>query len=170
MDEVQLRAIATRFRGAIEVALPRLQCVEWVAFKRFPNGACGDACDMLGQFLRERHKLKSVYVSANKPGDGIRTHAWLEADGLIIDITADQKQFPGNRPGVIVSHDSPFHAGFSVERRRFPAVGEGLPGGALEEELRNAYGTICHVYSELERGEKVVTNHCFELPAARNGS
>ena len=123
MNMKQLKIIVPRFRRAIEVAMPRLKCV---TFKTFPNGVCGDACDMLGQFLQETYGLQSEYVSGK---NGTWTHAWLEIDGLIIDITADQ--FPGNEKVVIANHDHASSTRTSTAYYELCKMKQGVPPSRL---------------------------------------
>ena len=59
----------------------------YIDFKEFPHGACGDTCDLLGRCLEELGLTGWVFVFARR---GERTHAWLERDGVIVDITTDQ--------------------------------------------------------------------------------
>jgi hypothetical protein len=93
---------AAAFRAAIEqsddLELPTLQ--------EFPYGACGDTCELLGQRLRAMGLGEWTYVGGLS-SDHSRTHAWLERDGWIVDITADQ--FEGIQDSVIVVRSSPWH-------------------------------------------------------------
>ena len=99
-----IEKLATGFREAIDdldrVFLP-------FEMKNFPHGCCGDASMLLGTYL-EDHGIKSlIYVCGMR---GERSHAWLESDGLIIDITADQ--FAECNESVIVVKDSEWHRTF----------------------------------------------------------
>lgn len=69
---------------------------------------------MVGRFLREQLGIEPTYVSANFRMDhGNQGHAWVEYDGLVIDISADQF----GMPPVIASRFSSFHVtGFDVQR------------------------------------------------------
>ena len=59
-----------------------------VTFNDFPHGACGDTCEVLAELLRELgHGGFQYKVGRRKNGN---SHAWLEINSVIIDITADQ--------------------------------------------------------------------------------
>ena len=84
----QIRCLATKFRTAMEKTTfsdPEL--------KSFPRGACGPTTILLSQFLME-HGIKGMtyycglhlLIKENKT----QSHAWIDLDGLIIDITGDQ--------------------------------------------------------------------------------
>lgn len=74
--------------------------------KDFPLGACGDTTEMLGQYLDDRGFGVWMYIQGHRDTDGW-THAWLERDGVVIDITADQ--FEDVTEPVIVSATSTWH-------------------------------------------------------------
>ena len=63
--------------------------------------------------LRRFFARRPTYVSAEliKP-TGLPGHAWIELDGLIIDITADG--FAPNAPEVIVEENSEWHEKFEI--------------------------------------------------------
>jgi len=93
MHKIELLAI--QFRNAIESAIRAgdPDIVSDICFSEFPEGCCGDACDLLAQYLLD-HYIKTYYVCgtfADKPSAGIQSHAWLlTEDDFIIDITGDQ--------------------------------------------------------------------------------
>lgn len=99
---------ATDFRSAIE-RCDRAKL--YPGFQEFPHGACGIASLYLGCHLAALGY--SVYYCCGWLTGG-STHAWLEVDRFLIDITADQfAQAP-----VIVTADRTWHSRFSdVERR-----------------------------------------------------
>ena len=97
-------SLAAVFREAIENT-PGLP----VPLDRFPKGACGETCDLLAQWLWEHH-IESYYY-CGRHADGA-THAWLEADGQIVDITGDQ--FPEFPYSIYVGPLTMFHAQFST--------------------------------------------------------
>lgn len=59
-----------------------------VTFNSFPLGACGDTCEVLAELLRELGHGSSQYKAGRRENGN--SHAWLEIDSVIIDITADQ--------------------------------------------------------------------------------
>ena len=75
-------AAARRFRAAIEVAPVAL-----VSFEKFPAGSCGDASELLGEYLADCGLGVWTYTMGVNLEAG-RTHGWIEQDGLIADTTA----------------------------------------------------------------------------------
>lgn len=105
-----IRDLAERFRAAIEACdLKRLP----IAFHEFPRGSCGDATLLLAKYLKDNGQVGFVYVCGIRDG---HSHAWLEREGLIVDITGDQ--FPDNNDPVCVSRRSAWHAGFEIDLER----------------------------------------------------
>ena len=100
----EIKELAKVFRNAIErsdrVRLP-------ITLLNFPRGSCGDAIIMLGAYLDEQGIQPLIYVGGQR---GEKSHAWLESDGLIIDITADQ--FDDCDEPVIVTRESEWHSTF----------------------------------------------------------
>lgn len=108
MHETQIRQEATLIRRALEQIAPTLECLQ-----SFPHGACGNASVLLGEWLIRKGIEGVEYVSGGS--DEIKSHAWLECDGLIIDITADQ--FGTGMPPVFVGRNRRFHDLFKVFNR-----------------------------------------------------
>lgn len=88
-----LEGLVYEFRAAIDQANAQGEFAFDQSFLRFPCGCCGDASELLAQYLLE-HGIRSTYVCGNRyfddPEEGTQSHAWLRVDGLIIDITGDQ--------------------------------------------------------------------------------
>jgi hypothetical protein len=101
-DLGRVRDAATRFRYAFEQG-----GLEFDGVSDFPLGACGTASDLLGQYLVDSGLGEWTYRSGVLPDSG-NTHAWLERDGVLVDITADQ--FSDADSPVIVTTDSEWHA------------------------------------------------------------
>jgi hypothetical protein len=76
---------ATRFRRAIEMTHPHP-----ISFGNFPSGACGATCELLGDYLKDSGLGNWHYVSGVKATEWGGTHAWLEHEGTLVDITGDQ--------------------------------------------------------------------------------
>jgi hypothetical protein len=79
------------FRAALDVVDADI----WLAatIDQFPAGACGHASELLGRYLRDTLAIECAYVLKdlmNPDGSWRSGHAWLDFDGLIIDITGDQ--------------------------------------------------------------------------------
>jgi hypothetical protein len=132
-----LRALATRFRRAIRATDPSEVDPE-VRFivSAFPKGVCGAVCFLLGHFLRENGFPGAEYVNGIRCRDG-ESHAWIETDGIIVDITGDQ--FAEVADEVVVTRDSAWHRQFSEHPGRRPAdfliYGADTPHGLAYEPI-----------------------------------
>ena len=77
-------------------------------FERFPKGCCGNVSHPLGCFLISQGYENVRYIAGERTVDGqYQTHAWLEWDGWIIDITVDQ--FTDRLSAVFMEKESEFH-------------------------------------------------------------
>jgi hypothetical protein len=129
--EDQLRLAASRLRDAI-IQSPR---DDIDAFRDFPRGSCGDASILLGEYLHQTGHGDREYVTGERISD-FYPHAWVERDGLIIDITADQ--FDGIDQPVIITDDPSWHRQFSNREPRHPALID-IYDPATRERLRDIY-------------------------------
>ncbi|TIR50591.1 MAG: hypothetical protein E5X53_18825 [Mesorhizobium sp.] len=137
MDEDLIRDLATRFREALESferqTLP-------IQFREFPRGSCGDTSLLLGTYLQEQGQGEFTYICGLR-GEGHlrRSHAWIERDGLTVDITADQFEDAG--AAVIVARQSAFHLSFE---RSDAYIANYRQGGndATSAELEGVYRRI----------------------------
>jgi hypothetical protein len=121
-DAAEIREAATVFRAAI-LRCPRS---DLPTQKNFPHGSCGDASTLLGQYLFDQSLGLWEYTGGERERD-LHSHAWLECDGLIIDITADQ--FEDVDEPVIVTRDRSWHAQFVYSEARHPVqINEYDPG------------------------------------------
>ncbi|SPF44266.1 conserved hypothetical protein [Candidatus Sulfopaludibacter sp. SbA4] len=133
----KLRKLAAGFRSAILLTDPAEVDAE-VRFivADFPRNVCGAVCFLLGHYLIENGFPTSEYVNGMRAADR-RSHAWIETEGVVVDITADQ--FLEIADGVVVSTDKSWYDQFSDKRGRRPAdfliYGESSPHGL-------AYGPI----------------------------
>lgn len=102
IDRDKVLEFATRFREAMEeVDLEAMA----IGFRMFPRGACSDTSLLLGTALKDHGLGVFRYICASKSeGGSFESHAWLRADGLIVDITADQ--FKDGMPPVFVGEDT----------------------------------------------------------------
>lgn len=115
-DLGEIYRLALRLRMAIE-SMPTNSLP--ITFSSFPRGACGDASLILGAYLVDEGFPDFVYITGERGSQDLGTwssHAWLEADGLVADITADQFQDAPSK--VIVAAPSPWHRCFSIEERQ----------------------------------------------------
>ena len=98
-----------KFRNAIERYA--LDAPAENPLKGFPNGCCDHASEMLGKFLLDQFDLEPIYVRAERfEGGEPRTHAWIEFNELVIDITGDQF----SNPAVQVTRDRSWHDQWTV--------------------------------------------------------
>ncbi len=108
-DPIQeIRALAVSFRRACELAdkgplKPLLDA--------FPRGACGDASLLLAHHFELHGHYGFDYMLGRVNGG---SHAWLQRDDLVVDITADQ--FGSHLPPVIVSTSSPWHTHLNAKK------------------------------------------------------
>ena len=129
LDEIV--AAASRFRQAIELNRPHP-----ASFGDFPRGACGAVCELLGDYLRDCGLGDWLYVMGVKAAESGGTHAWLELDGTLLDITGDQ--FIGVTEKVIVGAAPAFgeaHLGFDKGGSGRPAGLAHWVGPSHDEDL-----------------------------------
>lgn len=113
-----------------------------IGLLEFPLGSCGDTVLLLGTFLSQAGFGEFSYVSAGREDiekKAWETHAWIEQDSLIIDITADQ--FPEKKnDAVIVTKESSWHDSFSNRRVRIANL-DAFEGPSMRK-LREYYKSI----------------------------
>jgi hypothetical protein len=80
-----------------------------ITLREFPRGSCGDATLLLAKYLEENKCGKFDYVCGEREEF---SHAWLQRDRLIVDITADQ--FDDQNSPVIVTEDHDWHSQFTL--------------------------------------------------------
>lgn len=106
-----VREVARAVRCAIERA-PRDKLP--ITFASFPRGSCGDTALVLGTYLAADCGIPGFqYVCGDrgsKLDDTWSSHAWLECNGLVVDVTADQ--FSDAPDAVIVEDPSHWHLSF----------------------------------------------------------
>ncbi|MEK7763332.1 MAG: hypothetical protein AAB433_17285 [Nitrospirota bacterium] len=79
----------------------------------FPEGCCSWATWMIGHFLKFEMYQSVEEINAERASqNGTIPHAWLSADGIIIDITSDE--FEDSEARVIVSRNSDWHKTWSI--------------------------------------------------------
>lgn len=130
----QLIKACSDFRRAIELTpKDKLFC----RFVQFPRGSCGDASPLLGLFLYNSGFGTTNYVCGEKNrGYYSESHAWLEKDGLYIDITGDQFFC---RPPVYYGVPDCFFSRYAINRIRYPHP----YNESLTELLLSDYKIIC---------------------------
>lgn len=106
-------SIAQRFRAAVEHVISVHGAPMHI--QGFPSGCCGIISELMGDHLNSLGIGEFYYVSSMLEG---ASHAWLEVDGLVVDITADQ--FPG-RPRIYVDKPDAWYLSWQ-EQSRHPAI------------------------------------------------
>ena len=136
IEAIRVKAMA--FRAGIEMCdrskLP-------VSMQEFPRGACGDTVALLGTFLIDNGFGEFDYMLDEMAIHGDAdwsTHAWLQRDDLVADITADQFRGIGDR--VIVTTQSAWHRSLGGQRQ--DVANFRTYDVASADELRAAYHEI----------------------------
>lgn len=129
-----MNRLASEFRAAL-LACDRKAL--FISLQDFPAGACGDASYLLARYLKEKGCGEFDYVA------GVRwpnfcSHAWLEKDGIIVDITADQ--FEEIEDEVLVTFDNYWHSQFEGNDRHIADFERW--GGFIAYNLRSSYELI----------------------------
>lgn len=128
MEIREIKYLASRFRRGIERAHEERLFREQ-PFLDFPNACCGDAPELLAQYLMDNVSGQSIScrcVYGTYRYDDFENffgHSWLVVDGLyIVDITADQRQFKNDSifpqdamQSCYVGTNSKFHSMFEIE-------------------------------------------------------
>jgi hypothetical protein len=132
-DKDNLTKLVARFRSAIIKSNPAT--LSLITLQNFPHGACGDAALLLAKYLQEKEYGNFDYVLGEREGC---SHAWLQRESLIIDITADQ--FDDQQAAVIVTVDHSWHSLFNGETQNIADFEIYDP--YTVSELRRAYNAI----------------------------
>ena len=82
--------------------------------QHFPEECCHHACVVLKQYFRDKGLGEFETVLGRHPTDERGKHHWLEKDGIIVDITADQF----GREAVVVTRTSQWHNSLNGTRLR----------------------------------------------------
>jgi len=144
------KRLANQFRDAIDVARYAGEFDKDVSFYKFPSGCCGDASDLLAQFLLE-NGIRTYYVcGTNRAGssENSQSHAWLlTVNQTIIDITGDQfsnnQLFLNYNQSIYVGAEDDFHRLFEVEDRDVHEnIGLAALGSVCQSRLNELYRKI----------------------------
>lgn len=114
-DDMAIRAAAREFRAALD-AIDRTHW-QHIHIGNFPRGACGHCAELLARHLHKRFGITPDYVSGNLEGEDGRFecgHAWLEWNGLLIDISGDQF---GWAPVIVTRTPGPDYTGSRLNTR-----------------------------------------------------
>ena len=140
-----IKKLAEKFRTAIECAKDNDEKDDLHFFQRFPSGCCGDASDLLAQYLSD-NGIKTFQVRGDFYEPEPQSHAWLSTeDNIVIDITGDQ--FKYNRIyncfdiPVYVGCESDFHKMFE-DRDCYHNTEIKNIGSIAQYRLQTLYDTI----------------------------
>lgn len=128
MELRTIKYLAARFCRGIEIAHEE-RLFRKPPFADFPNACCGDAPELLAQYLMDNDlnkNTKCTTACGSYRYDDFEnhfSHSWLIVDDTyIVDITADQRQFKNERifpqdaiQPCFVGMDSEFHSMFEIE-------------------------------------------------------
>jgi len=112
MTEEKLITECLKVRKALEDAAKRNMLPDQL-FYRFPRGACLISTLVLAQYLQHFDSKNAFLIVSGWNRN--TSHAWLEYDGYIIDVTADQ--FPEIKEAVYFTKDRNFHSQFRYDRQ-----------------------------------------------------
>ncbi|MCS8413368.1 hypothetical protein N0754_18865 [Pseudomonas aeruginosa] len=121
----EIAAIAQGFRSALEVLASQGKVPR--SMNTFPAGCCGITSVLLGDYLNTRFDLQIEMVSADR-GEG--SHAWLDYNGTVIDLTADQF---GDRPPVFLDKPDSWYGTWKVDLR---GVAQHIPTATYHDECK----------------------------------
>jgi hypothetical protein len=143
----EIRSAAEEFREAIEQSDWNLVMDEYFILRNL-RAMCKPAAMLVDKYLREELDCRPIeFVSAQRwteAGLVYRSHFWLEHDGLIIDISADQ--YPEIEQSVMVTADHSWHDGFT-NQSRFPY--SDVVNDNTEPKF---YATYAHILKTLSSG------------------
>jgi hypothetical protein len=118
MDIVNL---ANRMRNALEAIAPNMAPTPFPpSWHIFPKACCGDTSNLLAAYLAEHGFHDFTYVMGYFKKSGGPSHAWLDGNGLIIDITSDQfsDRVPKALGPVYVSTKRDWHDQYFLDQDR----------------------------------------------------
>lgn len=142
-NTTELRRLCGRFRNSILAYKQSIPGPPW-AFKTYPDNCCRLASNWLGLWLETQGypgaMIHSWIVMTSRTSP--LTHAWLELDGVIIDITADQFG-ESYKPVIVDPIRGDLHQGTNEPEALDPefhrAVYDGLLLCLADEELMRLY-------------------------------
>lgn len=157
MDIELITETAIIYREAIE----RCRFDLGLTFKRFPRGSCGDATPLLGSYFIDLRIFEFDYYCGDygSHADGTwSSHAWLQKDDIVVDITADQFQDVNDK--VIVSTNSDWHR--KLNGKGLHIADYRVYDGFALANLAEMYKRICQ---EIEKHNKFVKHHSADIDA-----
>lgn len=145
----ELLRLATQFRRAMQQSDNVPEGLR-ARFRLFPKDMCEFASNLLGRYLTGEGIADVRYVCGSRrlrARHNDQRHAWLEVQGFIIDITADQ--FPDGIGPIVVTGDRSWHSRFRIFESRDATNLTDYPVAARKQydELfrRVVVPALCHV-------------------------
>jgi hypothetical protein len=147
MDDQQLdklRRDVSRLRSAIDRAKVEDADAETLAFVwHWPRNCCDAPYLFILLYELGFRQIVRKCADVSHYGRGFERHVWIEVDGVIVDITADQ--FPDQVDRVIVSRSSEWHSSLPIVEERLWAC-DGDEAGLVSRYVeRNSF----RVYEEV---------------------
>ncbi len=150
MTKEFLAEIARRFREAIIIAKRNGEFEQKDKMYNFPYGCCDDAADLFAHYLFHTYNITSIIVFGSyhdgNPSHNC-SHAWLELDNIIIDLTGSQFK----NESVLLNYNKElyigpvdeFHMLFEVYRKEHSRGIDGLSSSCWDR-MYGLYETIFH--------------------------
>jgi hypothetical protein len=132
--QAQLIALANAARTGLQTMTTQQR---GLGFEAFPSGTCGPVSELMGRIVLERTGQQGIYVCGDGHPDlkAQQSHAWLEVEGFIVDLTYDQLEGTGLVGWV--HQVSPWYAKFDHEPH-----GLSLSPGQCGQYPYAAYGAM----------------------------
>lgn len=131
MSTESIAEIVGRFRDAIDEIVETGGAPDHM--QGFPRACCGSTSEMLGEYLNSLEIGEFQYVRADRRG---ASHAWVEYEGIVIDITSDQFQ---GRPRVYVGAADVWYRGWKVDTKH---LAEHCPAAMVSSSEHEFYEKI----------------------------
>ena len=103
--------LVNKFRTALQNMNPLDFAGTSLSVSKFPNACCDDASLLLAAFLVDNGYPNSYVIRGSSGGNNseLKSHVWLELNGIQIDITADQfNKYGYNNNAIILESDNQF--------------------------------------------------------------
>lgn len=107
-------ALAEKVRAHLQKRTP--DSLPYIPFNEFPHGCCSDSALILAEIINRRIGCRAKVVSFDKGCNGLAdSHAWVDIDGLCLDITLDQfnNETCGTYPRIHVGPYLPIHTEYA---------------------------------------------------------
>ena len=146
MQQRTLEELVMEFRRAIQSLVDEGFWFGICINDRFPRGACDDSSMLLAAYLTDNGFPGALRISGSKGSwaeDDFESHAWLQLNGRLIDITGSQ--FEGyNQPEILIAESDKFLETFTIDKEpRLADYREQQPQLANRSHFTDSYKAIC---------------------------